>query len=177
MKNLLCFIFCVSISIAKGFRISCSRFVRFETNQYRWQSSMQSSMKKNYDLIDRSIFDDESNDNEVEREEEMKAPSSNKMKPKRKISIFSGLNRWENVNRALLAGVFVAGIGAGITVDSAINTNPKDLASRDAIDRNAPNPKLCTTFGSSAMVLDQRIFITFNPFNIYVTQGTIFDRL
>ena len=59
----------------------------------------------------------------------------------------------------------------GITLDSAINTNPKDLASRDAIDRNAPNPKLCATYGSSAMVLDQRVFITFNPFNVYVTQG------
>lgn len=59
----------------------------------------------------------------------------------------------------------------GVTIDSAINTNPKDLASRDAIDRNAPNPKVCAKFGSSAMVLDQRVFITFNPFNVYVTQG------
>ena len=59
----------------------------------------------------------------------------------------------------------------GITLDSAINTNPKDLASRDAIDKNAPNPKLCATYGSSAMVLDQRVFVTFNPFNVYVTQG------
>lgn len=56
-------------------------------------------------------------------------------------------------------------------MDSAINTNPKDLASRDAIDRNAPNPKLCATFGASAMVVDQRVFVTFNPFNVYVTQG------
>jgi len=63
-----------------------------------------------------------------------------------------GLNRWEILNRAVVAGVFVAGIGTGVTIDSAINTNPKDLASRDAIDRNAPNPKLCATFGSSAMV-------------------------
>lgn len=60
-----------------------------------------------------------------------------------------------------------------MTIDSAINTNPKDLASRDAIDRNAPNPKVCAKFGSSAMVLDQRVFITFNPFNVYVTQGKI----
>ena len=79
---------------------------------------------------------------------------------------FSGINKWEVVNRALVAGVFVAGIGAGITIDSAINTNPRDLASRDAIDRNAPNPKLCSTFGSSAMVLDTRVFVTFNPFNV-----------
>lgn len=63
--------------------------------------------------------------------------------------------RWEVLNRALIAGIFVAGIGAGVTIDSAINTNPKDLASRDAIDRNAPNPKLCAAFGSSAMVREQ----------------------
>jgi hypothetical protein len=81
------------------------------------------------------------------------------------------INRWEVLNRAVIAGIFVAGIGTGVTIDSAINTNPKDLASRDAIDRNAPNPKLCAAYGSSAMVLDERVFITFNPFNVYVTQA------
>lgn len=83
----------------------------------------------------------------------------------------NNLNPRELINRAVFAGVFVAGIGTGITVDSAINTNPKDLASRDAIDKNAPNPKLCATYGSSAMVMDQRVFVTFNPFNVYVTQA------
>lgn len=91
--------------------------------------------------------------------------------PRKPTTSLGGINKWEVVNRALVAGVFVAGIGAGITIDSAINTNPKDLASRDAIDRNAPNPKLCSTYGSSAMVLDQRLFVTFNPFNVYVTQA------
>ena len=85
--------------------------------------------------------------------------------------LVEGVSRWEVLNRALIAGVFVAGIGAGVTIDSAINTNPKDLASRDAIDRNAPNPELCAAFGSSAMVMDERIFLTFNPFNVYVTQA------
>ena len=119
-------------------------------------------------------------------------------------AFFSGLKNREGLTRAVAAGLFIAGIGTGIAVDSAINTNPKDLASRDAIDRNAPNPKICILFylyyflyskinkfyyetydfprtphfflsgasmGSSAMVLDQRVFITFNPFNVYVTQA------
>jgi len=86
-------------------------------------------------------------------------------------NILRGLSKWEGLNRALVAGFFVAGIGTGISIDSAINTNPKDLASRDAIDRNAPNPKLCATYGSAAMVLDQRVFVTFNPFSIFVTQA------
>lgn len=72
--------------------------------------------------------------------------------------------------QALVAGVFVLGIGTGVTMDSAINTDPRDLASRDAIDRNAPNPNICQTYGSSAMVVDQRVFVTFNPFSLHVSQ-------
>jgi len=60
-----------------------------------------------------------------------------------------------------------------VTVDSAINTNPKDLASRDAVDRNAPNPTLCAEYGASAMAFDQRVFVSFNPFNVYVAQADV----
>lgn len=66
--------------------------------------------------------------------------------------------------------MFVLGIGTGVTVDSAINTDPRDLASRDAIDRNAPNPNICQQYGMSAMVVDQRVFVTFNPFSLHVSQ-------
>jgi len=51
---------------------------------------------------------------------------------RRPAAVVKNLNRWEVINRALLAGAFVAGIGSGITIDSAINTNPRDLASRYA---------------------------------------------
>lgn len=85
----------------------------------------------------------------------------------------SGLRLPESVSKAVLAGVFVLGIGTGVTVDSQINTNPKDLASRDAIDIAAPNPRLCTTFGASAIALDQRVFVSFNPFNVYVAQADV----
>jgi hypothetical protein len=72
-----------------------------------------------------------------------------------------------------LAGVFVLGVGLGVTVDSQVNTNPKDLASRDAIDNAAPNPTLCAKLGASAMAFDERVFVTFNPFNIYVSQADV----
>lgn len=85
----------------------------------------------------------------------------------------SGLRLPESVSKALLAGVFVLGIGTGVTVDSQINTSPKDLASRDAIDQAAPNPRLCTTMGASAMAFDQRVFVSFNPFNVYVAQADV----
>jgi hypothetical protein len=85
----------------------------------------------------------------------------------------TGLRLPSSVSAALLAGVFVLGIGTGVTVDSQINTNPKDLASRDAVDKNAPNPTLCTTYGASAMAFDQRVFVSFNPFNVYVAQADV----
>jgi hypothetical protein len=64
-------------------------------------------------------------------------------------------------------------MGTGVTVDSQINTNPRDLASRDAVDKNAPNPTLCSTYGASAMAFDQRVFVSFNPFNVYVAQADV----
>jgi hypothetical protein len=82
----------------------------------------------------------------------------------------SGWRLPESVSKALLAGVFVLGVGLGVTVDSQVNTNPKDLASRDAIDNAAPNPTLCAKLGASAMAFDQRVFVSFNPFNVYVSQ-------
>ena len=77
------------------------------------------------------------------------------------------------VSKAVLAGVFVLGVGLGVTVDSQVNTNPKDLASRDAIDNAAPNPTLCAKLGASAMAFDQRVFVSFNPFNVYVSQADV----
>lgn len=118
----------------------------------------------------RARFSSNSNDNNKRKGgSKGKGGSENRNRPQR--AIFSGLRNREGLTRAVAAGLFIGGIGAGIAIDSAINTNPKDLASRDAIDRNAPNPKICSAMGSSAMVLDQRVFITFNPFNIYVTQA------
>ena len=49
-----------------------------------------------------------------------------------------GIRLPEAVSKSLLVGVIVLRIGTGMAVDSAINTNPKDLASRDAVDRQAP---------------------------------------
>jgi hypothetical protein len=91
-------------------------------------------------------------------------------------SAFGRRDGWrlpEAVSKALLAGVFVLGVGLGVTVDSAINTNPRDLASRDAIDQAAPNANLCASMGASAMAFDQRVFVSFNPFNVYVAQADV----
>lgn len=79
----------------------------------------------------------------------------------------------ESVSKALLAGALVVGVGLGVAIDSAINTNPRDLASRDAVDQAAPNSLLCARMGASAMAFDQRVFVSFNPFNVYVAQADV----
>lgn len=74
---------------------------------------------------------------------------------------------------AILAGVFILGIGVGIGFSSTATLSPQNVASRDFIDRAAPNPELCVQYGASAMVTDTRIFVTLNPFNVYVSQPTM----
>lgn len=80
---------------------------------------------------------------------------------------------WRGVKRYILAGIFVLGMGAGITVDTVLNVEPNNVASREVIDRQTPNPDVCIANGMSAMVLDQRLFISFNPFNVYVSQTEV----
>jgi hypothetical protein len=122
------------------------------------------------DEADDFDFDDDFEASVRQRKADKTAVKEKKMKAQDDFQV-GGLGRWEVLNRAVLAGIFVAGIGAGITLDTALNTNPKDLVSRDSVDKNAPNPKICMKYGSSAMVFDQRVFVTFNPFNVYVTQA------
>lgn len=74
---------------------------------------------------------------------------------------------------AILAGVFILGIGIGIAFSSSATLTPSNVASREFIDTKAPNPELCVQYGASAMVMDTRLFVTLNPFNVYVAQPAI----
>ena len=71
---------------------------------------------------------------------------------------------------ALIGGVFVLGIGVGIGFSSTTTLSPSNVASREFIDSAAPNPEICVQYGASAMVMDTRLFVTLNPFNVYVSQ-------
>ncbi len=71
---------------------------------------------------------------------------------------------------AILGGVFILGIGVGIGFSSTATLDPSNVASREVIDRSAPNPEVCVQFGASAMVVDTRVYVTLNPFNVYVSQ-------
>jgi hypothetical protein len=74
---------------------------------------------------------------------------------------------------AVLGAVFILGIGIGIAFSSTATLNPENVASREFIDRSVPNTELCVQFGASAMVTDMRVFVTLNPFNVYVTQPSM----
>ncbi|NJL88009.1 MAG: DUF3172 domain-containing protein [Leptolyngbyaceae cyanobacterium SM1_1_3] len=71
---------------------------------------------------------------------------------------------------AVLGGIFILGIALGIVFSSSASFSPENIASREAIDRSAPNPELCARYGASAVVSDMRVFLTFNPFNVYLSQ-------
>ncbi|MGK7946142.1 MAG: DUF3172 domain-containing protein, partial [Microcystaceae cyanobacterium] len=44
---------------------------------------------------------------------------------------------------ALIGGIFVLGIGVGIGFSSTASFSPQNVASREVIDRSAPNAELC----------------------------------
>lgn len=74
---------------------------------------------------------------------------------------------------AIMAGVLILGIGIGIAFSSTATFSPDNVASREFIDTKAPNPELCVQYGASAMVMDARLFVTLNPFNVYVAQPSM----
>ncbi|GIL77014.1 hypothetical protein Vretimale_3265 [Volvox reticuliferus] len=75
--------------------------------------------------------------------------------------------------RALIAAAFVTGVGIGVYFDSNITLSPTNVASTEIVDRRTPNSELCMAYGYSAMAFDQRLFVSFNPFNVYVSQPEV----
>jgi Protein of unknown function (DUF3172) len=90
--------------------------------------------------------------------------------PAAKSAIGSALNYG---TYAILAAVFILGVGLGIAFSSTANFSPQNVASREFIDSSAPNAELCVQYGASAVTMDMRAFMTLNPFNVYVSQPTM----
>lgn len=74
---------------------------------------------------------------------------------------------------AILAAVFTLGIGIGIAFSSTANFSPENVASREVIDRSAPNAEMCVQYGASAVTMDVRAFLTMNPFSVYISRPTM----
>lgn len=74
---------------------------------------------------------------------------------------------------ALIGGAFILGMGAGIFFDSEANFEPTNVASTSVLDEKTPSSEVCMANGYSSMVFDQRIFVSLNPFNVYVSQPEV----
>ena len=80
-------------------------------------------------------------------------------------------NPFEVAKIAVLASVFVVGIVIGLSLNLTNGSgNIQSIDSSLQIDRRAPNPEICQQFGASAIVTDMRVFLTLNPFSVYLTQ-------
>lgn len=187
-----CMGFSVPAHLHASFRtasISASPQTNFHSNSHQFPTSLLARKNRRDEDADDFYDDDEDDEYYDEDDVDDEPPRQRRRRDNlganergqqdRGLDVPSSFGRrkgWrlpESVSKALLAGVFVLGIGLGVTVDSAINTNPRDLASRDAIDQAAPNSQLCANYGASAMAFDQRVFVSFNPFNVFVAQADV----
>ncbi len=83
----------------------------------------------------------------------------------------SGLNSGmsSGVKLAIVAAIFALGLGLGVAL-STLNPTPQTV---DAIslDVNAPSREFCNNYGASAMVMTSKVYVTLNPFNVFVSQA------
>jgi hypothetical protein len=77
------------------------------------------------------------------------------------------------INIAILAAVFIVGIGIGVTISSATSAPTGTIATRLDLDKMAPNPEVCVQFGASAMTMDMRAFVTLSPLAVYISQPKV----
>jgi hypothetical protein len=61
----------------------------------------------------------------------------------------------------------------GVYYDSEVVLSPQNMSSTQLIDRGSPNADLCMAYGYSSSVFDMKLYVTYNPFNVYVTQPVI----
>ena len=78
-----------------------------------------------------------------------------------------------NLTKAFVAGAFILGLGAGVWFDSEVTFEPQNVASTVLVDTKTPNSEVCMANGYSSMVFDERVFVSFNPFNVYVAQPEV----
>ncbi|GLC35722.1 hypothetical protein PLESTB_000487500 [Pleodorina starrii] len=75
--------------------------------------------------------------------------------------------------QALVAAAFVMGLGIGTWFDSEVVLTPANVSSTEIIDRAVPNADICMANGYSASVLSMNVFVTYNPFNVYISQPQV----
>jgi hypothetical protein len=93
-------------------------------------------------------------------------------KPPREVGAGAS-DSFSNLTKAFVAGSFILGMGAGIWFSSEVNFAPQNVASTVLVDTKTPSSEVCIANGYSSMVFDQRLFVSFNPFNVYVSQPEV----
>lgn len=71
---------------------------------------------------------------------------------------------------AIIGAAIMLGVIIGVSFSSVANSDPENVANSTYIDNAAPNADICVQYGASAIVTDARVFVTLNPFKVYVTQ-------
>uniref|UniRef100_B8HRY8 DUF3172 domain-containing protein n=1 Tax=Cyanothece sp. (strain PCC 7425 / ATCC 29141) TaxID=395961 RepID=B8HRY8_CYAP4 len=99
-----------------------------------------------------------------------RTPSPRSSPPRSDNRSSGGSPLLNSLTLAVLGGVLVLGIAIGVAFSRTANFTPENVASTQFIDQSAPNPEFCIQFGASAITMDTRVFVTFNPFNIFVSQ-------
>jgi hypothetical protein len=75
---------------------------------------------------------------------------------------------------AILAGIFILGVGVGIGFYSvASNASAgNQIDNSIQLENKLPDAQTCVQFGAGAIVMDTRVFVTLKPLNVYVSQPT-----
>lgn len=71
---------------------------------------------------------------------------------------------------AIIGGVFALGIAIGVALGTNTTLTTDNVASTQIIDQSVPNAEFCQSYGASATVMDTRVFLTFKPFSVFVSQ-------
>ena len=80
---------------------------------------------------------------------------------------------FENINGLILAivgGVFALGIAIGVALGTNTTLTTDNVASTQIIDQSVPDAEFCQSYGASATVMDTRVFLTYKPFSVFVSQ-------
>jgi hypothetical protein len=78
--------------------------------------------------------------------------------------------RFNTMIAAIVSAALLLGVLIGVSLTSVANSNPENVASSVYIDSAAPDADVCVQYGASAIVTDTRVFLTLNPFKVYITQ-------
>ncbi len=106
-----------------------------------------------------------------ERERDYDDFAAPEPEPKKKAN---GLFSFGATSLAILAGIFILGIGVGIGFYSVASnsTAGNQIDNSIQLESKLADPQTCVQFGAAAIVMDTRVFVTLKPLNVYVSQPT-----